>query len=54
MSSTPPDYAALFRAMLGEWRRMSDPAGGEPPRPEEFARAIGGATAATPPAGAPW
>lgn len=47
MSSTPPDYSAFFRTMLGEWERMSNAVGGQAMKSEDFARAIGGATAAT-------
>lgn len=47
MSSTPPDYAALFRTMLGEWEKATNSMGGQTFKSEEFARMLGGATAAT-------
>ena len=47
MSSTPPDYAAFFRTMLGEWEKATNQMGGQAFKSEEFARLVGGATAAT-------
>lgn len=47
MSSTPPDPTALFRTMLGEWEKFTNSAGGQAPKSDEFARVLGGATAAT-------
>ena len=47
MSSTPPDPAAFFRSMLGEWEKMTNSMGGQTLKSEEVARMIGGATAAT-------
>lgn len=47
MSTTPPDPAAIFRTMLGEWEKMTNSVGGQALKSDEFARMLGGATAAT-------
>ena len=36
MSTTPSDYAALFRSVIGEWQNMTNPAAGQPPKGEAF------------------
>lgn len=47
MSSAPPDPSAFFRNLMGEWEKMTNQAGGQAFKSEEFARLLGGATAAT-------
>lgn len=47
MSSTPPDPSAFFRNLMGEWEKMSNQVGGQTFKSEDFARMLGGATAAT-------
>lgn len=47
MSSTPLNYAAFFRSILGEWEKATNSAGDQTLKSEEFARMLGGATAAT-------
>ena len=47
MSSTPPDPAALFRTMIGEWEKLTNSVGGQTFRTDEVARMIGGASNAT-------
>lgn len=47
MSSTPPDPTAFLRNLMGEWEKMTNQMGGQTFKSEEFARMIGGATAAT-------
>lgn len=42
--ATPPDPAALFRDMLGEWEKMTNRLGGEALKTGEFARAMQGAS----------
>lgn len=45
--ATPPDPAALFRDMLGQWEQMANQFGGQALKTGEFARAMQGASAAT-------
>lgn len=45
--ATPPDPAALFREMLGQWEQMTNQLGGEAMKTGEFARAMQGVNAAT-------
>ncbi|WP_144037147.1 poly(R)-hydroxyalkanoic acid synthase subunit PhaE [Sphingomonas sp. TZW2008] len=47
MERTPPDPAAFFRDMLGQWEKTVNSLGGEAMRSEEFSRSMGAATAAT-------
>lgn len=45
--ATPPDPAAMFRQMLGQWEQMANSFGNDTMRTEEFARTMQGASAAT-------
>ena len=47
MANTPPDPAAFFRDMLGQWEKTVNEVGGGFMKSEEFARTMGGATAAS-------
>lgn len=43
----PPDPAAFFREMLGQWENFTNQVGGEAMKSEAFARSMHGANAAT-------
>ena len=45
--TTPPDPAAFFRTMLGEWEKMANSVGGGMVKSDEWSRAMNGASAAT-------
>jgi hypothetical protein len=47
MESIPPDPAAFFRDMLGQWEKTVNSFGGEAMKSEEFSRSMGAATAAS-------
>jgi hypothetical protein len=47
MASPPPDPAALFRQMLGEWEKAANQVGGDWLKSDAFARAMHGANAAS-------
>lgn len=47
MESIPPDPAAFFRDMLGQWEKAVNNFGGEALKREEFARTMGAATTAS-------
>ncbi len=47
MSTTPPDPAALFRTMLGEWEKLTNAVGGQTFKSDEVARLVGGASNAS-------
>ncbi|WP_375402542.1 poly(R)-hydroxyalkanoic acid synthase subunit PhaE [uncultured Sphingomonas sp.] len=47
MSTTPPDPAALFRTMIGEWEKLTNSVGGQSFRTDEMAHLIGGASNAS-------
>jgi len=46
MSSTPPDPAAFFRTMLGEWEKIANGVGGQVLKSADFARTMQGASGA--------
>jgi hypothetical protein len=46
MTSTPPDPAAFFRSLLGEWEKVTNGVGAELLKTPEVARAMGGAQTA--------
>lgn len=46
MSSTPPDPAAFFRTMLGEWEKIANGVGGQVLKSTDFARTMQGASGA--------
>jgi hypothetical protein len=46
MTSTPPDPAAFFRTMLGEWEKIANGVGGQVLKSADFARTMQGASGA--------
>ena len=47
MERNPPDPAAFFRDMLGQWEKTVNSFGGEAMKSEEFNRTMGAASAAS-------